>query len=168
MLTFGPHFQHVAPQRGVALATPAPAASARCARRTASTRRSASVETKNDRARPAVLPRNDQAHADAWRCSGAICFASSAKTIVAVDAKRLIRGAQNRSAEFRFAHRADDDEIVVCSARRMPDAAGSNRDFRDVPLRLPARRKGAREFRIVRNDQDARGEATYSRLLCAA
>src|SRR5271167_81117 len=69
--------------------------------------------------------------------------------------RRAYRGENRRGTPV--AYRSDDGEIVVRSARGMPDAAGDECNFRDVPLRLPARSERAREIRVVRNDQDARG-----------
>src|SRR4029077_15623000 len=56
---------------------------------------------------------------------------------------------------FSFADGSDSAELIIQSVASVPHVARGQRDFRDVALSLPASYDGAREFRVVRNDQDA-------------
>src|SRR5277367_6412102 len=59
------------------------------------------------------------------------------------------------AADFSVAHGADDYEVVAFCGRGLPDVAGGEGDLRDATFGLPASGNGAREFSVVRDDQDA-------------
>lgn len=64
---------------------------------------------------------------------------------------------ERREKGFRiaFAYRTEDDEAAASCDSAIPDVAGEDGNFGDVPFSLPARHNGAGEFRVVRNDQNA-------------
>ncbi len=58
-------------------------------------------------------------------------------------------------ADFVIANRADDYEVVAFGCGGLPDVARGEGDLGDTAFGLPASGNGAREFSVVRDDQDA-------------
>src|SRR5271156_2947519 len=58
-------------------------------------------------------------------------------------------------ADFVVANGADDYQVIAFGRGGLPDVAGRQRDFGDTAIGLPAGGNGAREFSVVRDDQDA-------------
>ena len=56
---------------------------------------------------------------------------------------------------FFVANRTEDDEFVARAGGGVPQVACDERDFRNMPLRPPARSDDACKFRVVRDNQDA-------------
>src|ERR1700734_2285117 len=147
------HFQHVTPQRCLSLRRKCqPLGSLSPADGFDTPQRF--DRNKDQGARPAVLPRNDQQMRVFCVEGGNVPFLFGEKN------GRRAGGAAYRSKNRRrvsIRHRSDDDQIVVRSTCGMPDAARDERDFRNMPLRLPACRQRTREIWVVRDNHDARG-----------